>query len=145
MLTSTGVGIWICKLGPQHQFRLTASTWVRCLPWLHLPWLSIAAFTLVGSFLAIFVRLLPRDGENILFAVVLIELILWAIVCLVGLITWFIKYGECRTKLSVVNGSTVRWLHSMFAILIWVGSVGVGFFGGILGAFFMAEITGLNA
>ncbi|MGJ8635478.1 MAG: hypothetical protein ACSHX5_01345 [Phycisphaerales bacterium] len=145
VVASNGLGIWICKLGPEHQFRLIASIWIKRLPWLHLPWLSIAGFTLVGSVLAILTRLLPGNRENILSVIVLVELIIWAIVCLAGLIGWFVKYGESRSVLSIVNDSTVRSMHSIFAIMIWTGSVCVGFFGGILGAFFMAEVAGLNA
>ncbi len=144
VFVSNAVGVGICKLGPEHQFKLIASVWVKKLYWLHMPWLSIAAFTIVGTMLAIVLRIIPVHTEDWLFVIVLIELSLWGLCCMFALINWFIVYSDQRKELGIKDDKPVAPLHMIFAIIIWLGCVGVGFFGGILGALFMGFASGIN-
>jgi len=145
VVVSNGVGIGIARIGPDHQFKLIASIWIKNLYWLHMPWLSIAAFTIVGTILAIFLRIMPSGAEDILFIIVLIEMVLWGLVSLLSLVKWFTNYDEQRRSLGIVNDNPVSPLHMIFALLVWLGCVMVGFFGGTLGAFFMAFASGVGS
>jgi hypothetical protein len=141
---SNAVGIGICKLGPEHQFKLIASVWVKKLYWLHMPWLSIAAFTIIGAIIAVLLRILPAGTEDWLFVIVMIELVAWGLVSILALIKWFIVYGEQRREFGIKDDNPVPAFHIIFAIMIWIGCIGVGFFGGMLGALFMAFASGVN-
>jgi hypothetical protein len=144
VLISNVVGIGISKLGPDHQFKLISSVWVKKHYWLHVPWLSIAAFTIVGTILAIIARISPFNIDDVLFTIVATELVLWGLVSILALIKWFIVYAEQREELGITDDNPVAPLHVIFAILIWLGCVCVGFFGGLLGTFFMSYAAGLD-
>lgn len=145
VVMSLGVGIWICKLGPDHQFRLHAHCWIRPLWYLHAPWLSIAVFTTAGSINAIVFRFFDETmASSVLMISILLCFVGWAIVSLTGLVMFFSKYADLRTKLSIENAKVVVSLHVCYALLIWLGSVIVGFFGGMLGAIFMGIVFGVD-
>lgn len=139
---SLGIGLLACKLGPDHQFKLHAHCWLKAHWMLHAPWLSIAAFTIVGSVLALISRLFSEAAaDSIMMVTVVISLICWAIVSLGGLIMFFSSYAERRSQLGVEGANTVVTIHVLYALLVWLGSVFVGFLGGILGTFFMVSIA----
>ncbi len=141
VVMSNGLGIWLCKLGPDHQFRLHSYCWVRNLWWLHAPWLTIAAFTVFGTVLALAFRLIHQEsGEVEIPIVVLIELCVWFGFSIAALVIWLTKYAEQRTEHGIMSAQTVVRFHIVYAISIWFGSGVVGFFGGVLGAMYMAGI-----
>jgi hypothetical protein len=140
---SLGLGIWICKLGPPHQFKLHADLWMKQLWWIHAPWLMIAPMTIVGSVIAIVFRFIdPGFGETVLTGVVLIELILWGVLSFACSVIWLDKYATGRRINGIIEANTVVRLHVLYAIAIWIGSTILGFFGGMLGSFFMMSLLG---
>jgi hypothetical protein len=144
VVVSNAAGIGIARMGPEHQFKLMAAIWVKNLYWLHMPWLSIAAFTIVGTMLAVLLRIFPSGAEDVLFFIVLVELVAWGLVSILTLIKWFIVYGEQRGSLGIKDDNPVAQLHCMLAILVWLGCVCIGFFGGLLGTLFMTFSAGID-
>ena len=144
VIASSSIGIWICKLGPTHQFKLHAHAWSKTLWWLHGPWLLIGGFTFLGSVLALIFRWTAPDiGEVIVVPIVImIELFFWAVLSLTAIIVWIGNYSTTRTELGLVDAGVVVRLHTLWALMVWFGSGVVGFFGGMLGAIFMMTVLG---
>ena len=146
IIASMGIGMALCRLGPSHQFKLHADIWTKNLWWLHAPWLLIAPLTIIGSLIALLFRVIdPLTGELVMVAVVLIELLAWAVLSLGAGLTWLSKYDGAREQLSIAEAKSVVSFHVIYAILIWLGSGVVGFFGGMLGTIFMVELLGINS
>ena len=141
VIVSLGVGIWMCKLGPSHQFKLHADLWTKKLWYLHAPWLMIAPLTILGSVIAFIFRFIdPIFGESVMIVVILIELVLWAVLSIASGITWLDKCSTGRRIYGLVETPRVVRIHLFWGVLVWLGSAIVGFFGGVLGSFFMMSL-----
>ncbi len=141
---ANAIGVGIAKLGPEHQYELISSVWVKKHYWLHVPWLSIAVFTVLGVIIAVLARIMPVDVEGLLYATVSIELVLWGLASILGLIKWFIDYADERQEMGIRSDGAVAPLHRLLAIMVWLASVGIGFVGGVIGTFFMGYVSGVD-
>jgi hypothetical protein len=141
---ANAIGVGIAKLGPEHQFKLVSTVWIKKHYWLHIPWLSIAVFTVFGVIIAVLTRIMPVDVVDFLYATVSIELVLWGLASILGLIKWFIVYAEQRQELGIRSDGAVAPLHRLLAIVVWLASVGIGFIGGVIGTFFMSYVSGFS-
>ncbi|MEQ9206603.1 MAG: hypothetical protein RLN78_04490 [Phycisphaerales bacterium] len=143
VVASLGLGIGICKLGPPHEFRLRAHLWTQQLWWLHTPWLLIGPLTAVGVIIALAFRWTdPMTGGVVVWIYILLALFAWAILSFVAIVIWLDQYTTTRKQLGLIETGPVVGLHTLYAFMIWIGSGIVGFFGGILGAFFMGFVVG---
>tara|TARA_R110000868_G_scaffold241497_3_gene496515 strand:+ start:184533 stop:185276 length:744 start_codon:yes stop_codon:yes gene_type:complete len=143
VVASLGIGIGICKLGPAHEFRLHANLWTQKLWWLHGPWLMIGPLTAVGVLIAFAFRLIdPAIGADLVWIYILIAFFAWAILSFVCIVLWLDQYTTSRKGLGFDGGTRVVGLHTLYAFMIWIGSGIVGFFGGMLGSFFMGFVVG---
>jgi len=146
VVTSFGLGVWTCKLGPSHQFKLHAHAWVENLWWPHAPWLLIAPLTIIGSAIALATRLInPETSEGVMIAVISIEFLAWVLLSLAAGVIWIDKYAQSRNAYAIHNANTIITTHVLFAIAIWLGSGVIGFFGGLLGSLFIIFIGGGNS
>jgi len=143
IVASLGIGIGICKLGPSHEFRLHANLWTQKLWWLHGPWLMIGPLTAVGVLIGFVFRFIdPYIGSSLLGIYILIAFCGWLILSVACIVLWIDQYFTSRKQLGVVESGPVSALHTLYAFMIWIGSGIVGFFGGILGTFFMGFVVG---
>lgn len=136
------VGYAICRFGPVYERALRMDVWMRCLGWVHGPWLMISGFTLVGVLVSLILRLFHNSiDDTLLMVFVLIEFGIWVILCFVVVLRWDKRYREGCADMGVVFSSTASLLHTLFALIIWLGSGLVGLMGGALGAVLMAQVA----
>ncbi|MFK7760012.1 MAG: hypothetical protein AB8C13_08700 [Phycisphaerales bacterium] len=142
---SLGLGVGICRLGPSHEFRLYANTWINKLWWVHAPWLLIGPMTAIGLVIALPFRLIdPEIGATVMIIYIVICFFAWAIVFFACIAIWIDRYSTTLNDLGIVNTSSTAWLHTLYAFMIWIGSGVVGCIGGILGSVFIMNMVGAD-
>lgn len=130
-----GVGAAAARfLAPPHTKRLHADLWVRHLWILHLPWISIAFFTMFGGGAAVLVQMLAPDLlDPALFLVVGFSFLAWIAITIGSLMSWFAHAGTRRAELALNETPSLTVTHVLWAVITWLGCAFVGFFGGIAG------------
>jgi len=143
-----GFGWLATRLVPEHQRRLVWIVWLRVYPIVHISWLSIGGFTVIGVVLALLGRMIAgadTGGLELVVSVdVLISFLAWAIGSFMLLGIWWVKLkGVVEEEYNLVGcklGGIALWWG---ALLLWLFGCGVGFFGGILGTDLIRSVGGL--
>lgn len=148
---SIGLGWMVSRLAPVFQRRLLWLGWLEALPLMHMSWLSIAGFTVIGSVIAAGVGLFAEpdsSGEGIsgmnlvLVGYVGFAFLVWGLGSMVMLFAWPVKMSQYLAEREVVGfqpGIGGMWLAGVFVYLM---ACIVGFLGGYLGAGFIMSLGG---
>tara|TARA_R110002072_G_scaffold42064_21_gene119112 strand:- start:434135 stop:434665 length:531 start_codon:yes stop_codon:yes gene_type:complete len=134
---------WIAaRFGPVHHRRVNWLLWLRVLPTIHLSWLSIGGFTILGCVLALVGRLVVvvagvgTDGGGLSFlleAYVLIAFVFWVIGSLALFPVWATKLAEEIGEYGVHGVQPAVGFTWLIATVTWLAGCIVGFAGGLLG------------
>ncbi len=148
---SIGLGWIVSRLAPVFQRRLLWLGWLEALPLMHMSWLSISGFTIIGSVLAMGVRLFSGSDWNdhgvvgasvVLVVYVLFAFIVWGLGSIAMLFAWPVKLSEYLSEHEVIKfqpGIGGMWLTGL---LVYFMACIVGFLGGYLGASFIMSLGG---
>ena len=148
---SIGLGWMVSRLAPAFQRRLLWLGWLEALPLMHMSWLSIAGFTVIGWVIATVVGLFAEpdlsgkgiSGMNlVLVGYVGFAFLVWGLGSIVMLFSWPVKMSQYLAEREVVGfqpGIGGMWLAGVFVYLM---ACIVGFLGGYLGAGFIMSLGG---
>ncbi|MDF1809695.1 MAG: hypothetical protein P1U42_08370 [Phycisphaerales bacterium] len=135
---------WIAsRFAPEHQRTILWITWLKTLPIIHLPWLSIAGFTAAGTLISVAASILMDDPVDsyeadkqgiLVMGIILVSFVVWTI----GMFILCFLLGARIRELSddyqlhrCQPGLGMTWILSY---VTWIGACLIGFMGGFLGS-----------
>jgi len=134
---------WIAaRFGPVHHRRVIWLLWLRVLPTIHLSWLSIGGFTVIGGVLALLGRLILGSAESVgnggffeivLATYVLFSFLMWAIGSLAVFPIWATRLVVQNGEYGVQGVQPAVGLVGLAATLTWLVGCLFGFAGGVMG------------
>jgi|GEM_PF-4134512 len=135
---------WIAsRFAPEHQRTLLWITWLKTLPIIHMPWLSIAGFTGVGTLLSVILSFLmktPTDSYGtdmqslFVMGFILVSFGIWTIGMVALIFLMCARIRELSNDYQLYKCQPGLGMIWALAFLTWITACLAGFLGGFLGA-----------